>query len=170
MNGSAARDRVADFLVPVLDSTGLDLEGVDLIPAGRRTVLRIVVDADGGVTLDQIADTSRIVAKALDASDVMGARAYTLEVTSRGVDRPLTAPRHWRRNAGRLVKVVNADGSQLLGRVVAADDTGAELEVDGQQHRITYAGVAKARVQVEFSRLSGDADADVEPGDADEEG
>ncbi|GAA2756774.1 ribosome maturation factor RimP [Actinopolymorpha rutila] len=153
-SGSAARDQVADLLAPVLAQSGLDLESVDLTPAGRRTVLRIVVDADGGVTLDQLADTSRTVAKLLDAGDVMGAGSYTLEVTSRGVDRPLTEPRHWRRNVGRLVKVVHADGSQLLGRVTAADEQSAELDVDGTPHQVDYARVAKARVQVEFAKMA----------------
>ncbi|MBE1611243.1 ribosome maturation factor RimP [Actinopolymorpha pittospori] len=173
-SGSAARDQVADLLAPVLADAGLDLESVDLTPAGRRTVLRIVVDADDGVTLDQLADTSRAVAKVLDASDVMGAGSYTLEVTSRGVDRPLTEPRHWRRNIGRLVKIVQLDGSQLLGRVTAADESGVDLDADGVQHRVDYAGVAKARVQVEFSKITpvdadaeGDADAEDDGDDAD---
>jgi ribosome maturation factor RimP len=151
-NGAVARDRVADLLMPVLHDIGLDLEGVDLIPAGRRTLLRIVVDGDGGVTLDQLADTSRMVGKVLDSTDVMGARPYTLEVTSRGVDRPLTAPRHWRRNAGRLVRVVHLDGSELTGRVLGAGDDTADLEVDGHIHQIAYSAIAKARVQVEFRK------------------
>lgn len=183
-SGSAARDQVADLLAPVLTEAGLDLESVDLTPAGRRTVLRVVVDADGGVTLDQLADTSRAVAKVLDASDIMGAGSYTLEVTSRGVDRPLTEPRHWRRNIGRLVKIVQRDGSQLLGRVSAADESGVDLDVDGVGHRVDYADVAKARVQVEFSKIApadaddaddaedadDDADDPAHPDDADEKG
>jgi ribosome maturation factor RimP len=152
VHGSAARDRVADLLTPVLSDAAVDLEAVELIPAGRRTVVRLVVDADGGVGLDQLADLSRMVGKVLDSHDAMGERSYTLEVTSRGVDRPLTAPRHWRRNIGRLVKVVHFDGSQLTGRVAAADDTGADLATDARTQRIDYAKVAKARVQVEFSR------------------
>ncbi|MFD2079879.1 ribosome maturation factor RimP [Actinopolymorpha cephalotaxi] len=162
-SGAAARDQVADLLAPVLAQSGLDLESVDLTPAGRRTVLRIVVDADGGVTLDQLADTSRTVAKLLDSGDVMGAGAYTLEVTSRGVDRPLTEPRHWRRNVGRLVKVVHADGSQLVGRVTAAGEESADLDVDGTPHQVEFARVAKARVQVEFAKMA-PAD-DAEPGE-----
>lgn len=155
MNGSVVRDRVANLLTPVLADAAVDLEAVELIPAGRRTVVRLVVDADGGVGLDQLADLSRTVGKVLDAHDIMGERSYTLEVTSRGVDRPLTAPRHWRRNRGRLVKIVHVDGSQLTGRVEGSDDTGAHLAVDGRTHRVEYTDVAKARVEVEFSRSSG---------------
>jgi len=165
---------VVDLLTPALDDVGLDLEGVELIPAGRRTLLRVVVDADGGVTLDQLAETSVTLGKVLDAADVMGTRPYTLEVTSRGVDRPLTAPRHWRRNQGRLVRVVHHDGSELTGRVTGADDESAGLEVDGHVHQIEYAAVAKARVQVEFSRLPAAGDEERasrdEAGSADGEG
>ncbi|MET9021268.1 ribosome maturation factor RimP [Actinopolymorpha sp. NPDC004070] len=168
-SGPAARDQVADLLAPVLAQSGLDLESVDLTPAGRRTVLRIVVDADGGVTLDQLAEISRTVAKLLDAGDVMGAGSYTLEVTSRGVDRPLTEPRHWRRNVGRLVKVVHADGSQLLGRVTDAGEQSAELDVDGTTHRVDFARVAKARVQVEFAKMPPADDTDSDDTDSGDE-
>ena len=90
---------------------GLDLEAVELTPAGRRRVLRVAVDKDGGVTLDDVAEATKEVSRLLDASDVMGEQPYTLEVTSPGIDRPLTLPRHWRRNAGRLVKVTTHDGA-----------------------------------------------------------
>ena len=88
-----------------LRALDLDVEAVELTPAGKRRVLRVAVDGDDGVTLDDVADATREVSEVLDASDVMGEQPYTLEVTSRGVDRPLTLPRHWRRNADRLVKV-----------------------------------------------------------------
>ena len=93
-----------------LRALGLDLEAVDITPAGKRRILRVAVDKDGGVTLDEVAEATREVDRVLDDSDVMGEQPYTLEVTSRGVDRPLTLPRHWRRNADRLVKVTFADG------------------------------------------------------------
>jgi ribosome maturation factor RimP len=110
------------------------------------------VDKDGGVTMDDIADATREVSRLLDESDVMGEHPYTLEVTSPGTDRPLTLPRHWRRNTGRLVKVTTADGTSFTGRIVESDETGATLDVDGQQRTVSYADVAKARVQIEFNR------------------
>jgi ribosome maturation factor RimP len=88
----------------------------------------------------------------LDDSDLMGESTYTLEVTSRGVDRPLTEPRHWRRNRDRLVKVSLRDGTQLTGRVTDSDDTGVTLDVDGSARRLAYDAVGKALVQVEFNR------------------
>jgi ribosome maturation factor RimP len=80
----------------------IDLEAVKLTSAGRRVLLRVVIDADGGISLDDIAEVSRELSAKLDASDVMGETPYTLEVTSPGTDRPLTQPRHWRRAAGSV--------------------------------------------------------------------
>ena len=133
---------------------GLDVEAVEVTPAGKRRVLRVAVDKDGGVTLDDVADATREVSRVLDDSDVMGELPYTLEVTSRGVDRPLTLPRHWRRNQDRLVRATLADGGEVTGRVVGSDDTVATLDVDGERREVAYADVAKALVQIEFNRKS----------------
>jgi ribosome maturation factor RimP len=154
----AIREQIEAELVDPLRALGLDLEAVEITPAGKRRVLRVAVDKDGGVTLDDVADATREVNQALDASDVMGEQPYTLEVTSRGVDRPLTLPRHWRRNERRLVKVTLEDGSSLTGRVVGSDDASATLEVDGARQEVAYAEVAKALVQVEFNRAAADGE------------
>jgi ribosome maturation factor RimP len=143
--------RLSEALGDPLAALGLDLEAVEVTPAGRARVLRIAVDKDGGVTLDDIAEAARAVSGALDDSDLMGEMAYTLEVTSRGVDRPLTEPRHWRRNRDRLVKATLLDGSQLTGRVGASDDVGVTLEVSGTEHRLVYVDITRAIVQVEFN-------------------
>jgi ribosome maturation factor RimP len=144
--------RVADALRDPLSALGLDLEAVELTPAGKKRVLRVAVDKDGGVSLDDIADATKAVSSHLDDGDLMGEQAYTLEVTSRGVDRPLTEPRHWRRNRTRLVKVSLRDGGQVTGRVTDSDDAGATLDVSGTSERLEYAAVAKALVQIEFNR------------------
>ncbi len=101
--------RIAELVDPIVSARGADVEFVDLRRAGKRTVVVVAVDTDGGVSLDDIADFSRDISEALDASDVMGEAPYTLEVTSPGVHRPLTLPRHWRRNRGRLVKITTSD-------------------------------------------------------------
>ncbi len=118
----ALTSRIEAALTDHLTELGLDIEAVEITPAGKRRVLRVAVDQDGGVTLDDVADATREVDDVLDGSDVMGQQPYTLEVTSRGVDRPLVLPRHWRRNADRLVKVNLADGSSVTGRIGASDD------------------------------------------------
>jgi ribosome maturation factor RimP len=149
--------RISDALRDPLSDLGLDLEAVELTPAGKRRVLRVAVDKDGGVTLDDIAEATRAVSAELDGEDLMGEQAYTLEVTSRGVDRPLTEPRHWRRNRDRLVRVTLHDGSQLTGRIGDSDDAGATLDVSGVRRRVSYDEVAKALVQIEFNRPAKEA-------------
>ncbi len=151
----AARDRIESALTGPLGALGLDLEAVVVTPAGNRRVLRVAVDADGGVTLDTIADATSVVSDTLDGSDVMGERPYTLEVTSRGVDSPLTLPRHWRRNTDRLVTVATADDTSVTGRIRSSDESGVVLDVDGREHVIAFASVVKAKIQVEFSRKEG---------------
>jgi ribosome maturation factor RimP len=148
----ATRERITEAVSGPLAELGLDVEAVEITPAGKRRVLRIAVDADGGVTLDHVADATREISQVLDASDVMGEMPYTLEVTSRGVDRPLTLPRHWRRNADRLVQVTLVDDTAFTGRIGAGDETGVDVEVDGAVRRVELDQVAKALVQVEFNR------------------
>ena len=150
----ATRDRIEAELVDPLSVMGLDVEAVEVTPAGKRRVLRVAVDKDGGVTLDDVADATREVSRVLDESDVMGEMPYTLEVTSRGVDRPLTLPRHWRRNADRLVKATLADGTTVTGRITDSSEESVTLDVSGETHEVAYADVAKAFVQVEFNRKS----------------
>ena len=154
----AIREQIERELDDPLRALGLDIEAVEVTPAGNRRVLRVAVDKDGGVTLDDVADATRAVNEVLDGSEVMGEQPYTLEVTSRGVDRPLTLPRHWRRNQRRLVKVTLTDGDSVTGRIVDSDDAAATLEVDGGRREVAYADVAKALVQVEFNRAAAEGD------------
>ncbi|MEP7092290.1 MAG: ribosome maturation factor RimP [Nocardioidaceae bacterium] len=152
MSTEQTRDRLAAVLTGPLAATGVDVEAIELTQAGKRRMLRVAVDKDGGVTLDDIADATREVSRVLDESDVMGQQPYTLEVTSPGTDRPLVLPRHWRRNQDRLVKVALSDGRSLTGRITASDGAGAELDVEGASERVAYADVAKAKIQLEFNR------------------
>jgi ribosome maturation factor RimP len=138
-------------LGPALGGLGVDLERIEISRAGRRRVLRVVVDRDGGVDLDAVADVSRTVSAVLDADDLMGADPYVLEVTSPGVDRPLTQPRHWRRATGRTVRAEVRGAAPVTGRVLTADADGVDLDTGGAAPtRLAYAAVARARVQVEF--------------------
>ena len=152
----AAKARVRAVIEPVVVAAGFDLEDVNLSRAGRRHVLRVLVDADGGISLDDVAVVSREISQALDtAEENQGevlAGEYQLEVGSPGVDRPLTLPRHWRRNISRLVAVTVA-GVPLTGRITAADETGVVLDVDGKSTEIPYADLGPGKVQIEFKRL-----------------
>jgi ribosome maturation factor RimP len=133
-------------------AAGFELEQLDVIAAGRRRLVKVVVDADDGVDLDQVAEVSRAVSSVLDSHDAILGGPYTLEVTSPGLDRPLTKPRHWRRAKLRLVAVKQPDGTRFTGRVGQADDDGVELLVDGNLTRVGYADMAHAVVEVEFKQ------------------
>jgi ribosome maturation factor RimP len=163
---AAAKARVRAVIEPVVTAAGYDLEDVNVSRAGRRHVVRVLVDADGGIKLDDVAVVSREISAALDAAEEAGgevlAGEYQLEVGSPGVDRPLTAPRHWRRNVGRLVTV-----NGLTGRVIAADDEGIVLDVDGAQREIAHGDLGPGRVQIEFKRMD---DAVFDDDDDDDEG
>ncbi|GAA1476002.1 ribosome maturation factor RimP [Nocardioides aestuarii] len=151
----ATRDRIEAELVDPLGALGLDVEAVEITPAGKRRIVRVAVDRDGGVNHDDLVEAEHEVSRVLDDADVLGEQPYTLEVTSRGVDRPLTLPRHWRRNADRLVKVTTTDGETLTGRITGCDDEAAHLDVSGQGRTLPFGEVAKALVQIEFNRPGG---------------
>jgi ribosome maturation factor RimP len=131
-------------------AAGFDLEELDVQQAGRRRLVKVVVDADDGVGLDEIAEASRAVSKVLDAHEHILAGSYTLEVTSPGVDRPLTRVRHWRRARHRLVDVRLTDGSELAVRVGHAEDDGVVVLADGEIRRLAYREIGRAVVKVEF--------------------
>ena len=139
---SVVRDAVADV--------GLDLESGEEVRIGQRWVIRVIVDSDAGVGLDDIAAVSRAVSLALDERDELMAGPYTLEVTSPGVDRPLTHPRHWRRNRLRLVRAALVAGGELIGRIGDCDDEGVTLLASGSLRRVRYTELSRAVVEVEF--------------------
>jgi ribosome maturation factor RimP len=143
---------VRSVIEPVIERAGYDLEEVNVSRAGRRHVVRVLVDTDGGINLDDVAVVSREISAALDEAEERGgevlAGEYQLEVGSPGVDRPLTLPRHWRRNRGRLVAV-----NGLTGRVVDVDDTSVVLDVDGVPRSLALAELGPGKVQIEFKRM-----------------
>jgi ribosome maturation factor RimP len=173
--GRAVED-LSGLLTAPLAEAGFDLEDVALRRAGSRHTVAVAVDRDGGVDLDAVAAATAVVSGVLDARDTdLPAQlrgTYDLEVSSRGTASPLTLPRHWRRATGRLVDVRRADGSTVAGRITAADDAGAHLDVDGADVHLGYDEVRKALVQLEFRRPPGldvDGPADPESEDDDEE-
>ena len=154
--------QLSGVLTPILAQFDLELEAVEVIPAGKRQLLRVVVDGDGatgtGPLLDDLAEASKALSAALDSSDAVGNIAYTLEVSTRGIGRPLERPAHWRRNRGRLVSVTTSDGATVTGRIVGSDEEAAQLDVDGHPQAVALADVTKALVQVELNRrVEGDS-------------
>ncbi|MFE3250074.1 ribosome maturation factor RimP [Streptomyces sp. NPDC059209] len=151
-------ERLRGLLEPLVSAKGLDLEEIELSRAGRRRVLRIVVDSDDGVDLDACAELSRTISTTLDDTDAMGEDEYQLEVTSPGADRPLTEHRHYVRAVGRLAKIQPHEGDEFVARVLAVDEEGLDLEVPGVKgrkptaRRAEFTSIAKARVELEFNR------------------
>jgi ribosome maturation factor RimP len=158
---------------------GLIIEDLAVTPAGKRRLVRIWLDRDlAGIepedessvvdplSLDEVADATRAISAGLDASDALGEAPYVLEVGSAGVDRPLTVPRHFRRNVSRLVEIrrveggAGAAGDPIVGRLVAAGPASATVVVAATKKepetelRIAYADIARAQVQVEFARAT----------------
>jgi ribosome maturation factor RimP len=154
--GAVDDKRLAGLIQPVAAAAGMDLESVQVTRAGKRRRLIVVVDVDGGVSHAGLDSVSREISALLDASNAMGEVPYTLEVTSPGVDRPLTEPKHWRRAVRRLVTVKVAGEGAITGRVVAADEDGVTLDVDSARRELGYGALGPGAVQVEFGRLQDD--------------
>ena len=154
------------LVAPVVAAYALEVDRLEVMAAGKRSVVRVFLDGDGpdgrGPSLDQIAEATRDVSRALDDADVTKGRAYTLEVSSRGVSRPLTEAKHFRRNTGRLVEFTLADDT-VTGRVRGVSGEVVEVDVDGATRRIPVADVQRALVQVELNRpVAGEDEAEGE--------
>ncbi|MGW0791019.1 ribosome maturation factor RimP [Streptomyces sp. NPDC002911] len=151
-------DRLRELLEPLVSAKDLDLEEIEVSRAGRRRVLRVIVDSEDGVELDTCAELSRGISETLDETDAMGEGEYVLEVSSPGADRPLTEHRHYVRAIGRLARLTLSEGGELVARILAVDDEGLDLEVPGVKgrkptsRRVAFAEIAKARVEIEFNR------------------
>ena len=148
------RDLEAQLLSSLSDSLaadGLDIEDLTVRLAGRRRLVRLLVDSDAGVSLDKVAELSKSISAELDRTNLMGEQPYVLEVSSPGIERPLALPRHWRRNTGRQVRVHFSDDREpLLGRIVSSDDSNVTLAGPDGPVVVPYDEVAKAIVQVDF--------------------
>jgi ribosome maturation factor RimP len=159
---------IASALLPALAGSGFFLEEVTVSPAGRRRVVKVILDRDfdaagdvaepvPGLTLDEISEATRLVSAVLDDESALGDEPYTLEVTTPGLSRPLTAPRHFQRNVGRLVTLRRRDTPPVTGRIVRAGTSDLTLDIaavrkePARREEHAYAGIDRAEVQVEFS-------------------
>lgn len=140
---------------PVVESAGLELWEVSFRGEGGRSVLRIIVDREGGVDLDTISEVSERVSRRLDLED-FGPRGYSLEVSSPGLERTLRTPRHFERSVGRQVKVKTLEsvsGSKTHeGALVSADAEAIVVASEGGELRVPYADIAHARTVFEWRR------------------
>jgi ribosome maturation factor RimP len=144
--------RLEPIVAEAVSGAGFDLDALDVQQAGRRKLVKVVVDGDDGVGLDEVAEISRAVSAVLDENEHLIAGAYTLEVTSPGVDRPLSKPRHWRRAKYRLVRVSPNEGAEFVGRAGHAGEKSVRLLVNGKIREVEYSTVAKAVIEIEFKQ------------------
>jgi ribosome maturation factor RimP len=149
-------EKITELVQPVVESAGFFLEDVHVLSPGNHRIITCIVDGQTPLNLDQVTSVSRNISELLDIAEFMGETAFTLEVTSPGVDRPLTLARHWQKNINRLVRVVHLDGSVTAGRITSAESTHAILVEDikgkSKEHTVVFADVKRATVEIEFNR------------------
>jgi ribosome maturation factor RimP len=144
----ALRDQIFELVEPLVTKAGLVLEEVQVQTPGKHRFVTIIVDSETGLNLDQVTDASRLVGEVMDLASFMGDAPYTLEVTSPGVDRPLTAPRHWRKNVDRLVKIIKNDGEICKGRITSATEDSVTLDCCS----VNYSDIKRATIEIEFNQ------------------
>ena len=142
-------DDVTAAIKPVIEAGGNYLEEATITNAGKLRILTVIVDSDSHLNLDQVTAVSRDISEIVEGLTALGETPFTLEVTSPGVDRPLTLPRHWRKNEGRLVKVSLLDGSSLNGRIGKSD----ENTVLVGEESVEIAAIKKALIEIEFKSI-----------------
>jgi len=140
------RDRIAEAITPTIESCGAFLEDINLVRAGKKSLLTVIVDGERGLNLDEVTEISRNISEIVEALSELGETPFTLEVTSPGIDRPLSVPRHWRKNKGRLIKATMNDGSVVEGRIGDSSETSVLIG----ESDIVFEDIKKAIVQIEF--------------------
>ena len=143
------KEDISAVVTPALSALGFYLEDVIITSAGRRSMLTIIVDGDTHLSLDQVTSATKAISEIVESLQSLGDTPFTLEVTSPGLDRPLTKSRHWRKNIDRLVKVVLLDGNEIKGRIKAASEDSATVD----QSEITFADIKRASLEVEFKQV-----------------
>jgi len=152
----ALKDQISELVTPAVSDLGFYLEDVHVATPGSHRIVTCVVDGDASLNLDQVTSVSRVISELLDEAVFMGETPFTLEVTSPGVDRPLTQPRHFAKNADRLLKIIKLDGSEVTGRILSNTDHDVTLSVTIKkemiEQSISLADIKRAVVEIEFNR------------------
>jgi len=143
------KEDISDAVTPALSALGFYLEDVTITSAGRRSMLTIIVDGDTHLSLDQVTSATKAIGEIVESIQSLGETPFTLEVTSPGLDRPLTKPRHWRKNIDRLVKIVLLDGKEVKGRIKAANEVSATVD----ESEIKFSDIKRANLEVEFKQV-----------------
>ena len=156
----ALKDQISEHITPALHKAGYFLEDVNLVSPGQHRIVTVIVDGESALNLDQVTVASKLVSELLDEATFMGETPFTLEVTSPGIDRPLTIPRHFAKNVDRLLKVTKTDGVVITGRILSNTDSDVTLSVtekkDVKEVVISLGDIKRAQVEIEFNRKEGD--------------
>jgi ribosome maturation factor RimP len=152
----ALKDQISELVTPAVSDLGFYLEDVHVATPGSHRIVTCIVDGDASLNLDQVTTVSRVISELLDEAPFMGETPFTLEVTSPGVDRPLTQPRHFAKNIDRLLKIVKLDGSEVTGRILSNTDQDVTLTVTVKkeiiEQTVSLSEIKRAVVEIEFNR------------------
>lgn len=156
----ALKDQISELITPALHKAGYFLEDVNLVNPGQHRIVTVIVDGESALNLDQVTVASKLVSELLDEAAFMGETPFTLEVTSPGIDRPLTLPRHFAKNVDRLLKVTKTDGIVITGRILSNTQNDVTLTVtekkDVKEVTVALADIKRATVEIEFNRKDGE--------------
>ena len=144
------KEQVAAAITPAIESLGFYVEDIAITSAGKRSMLTVIVDGDTHLSLDQVTVATKAISEIVENLPTLGNNPFTLEVTSPGLDRPLTKPRHWQKNKDRLIKIILNDGKEILGRI--KDSTQSAVTVDEQV--INFADIKRATLEIEFKQVN----------------
>jgi ribosome maturation factor RimP len=144
------KEDISAAITPALEALGFYLEDVTIISAGRRSMLTVIVDGDTHLSLDQVTSATKAIGEIVESVQSLGETPFTLEVTSPGLDRPLTKVRHWQKNINRLVKVVLLDGSEIKGRIKDVNEVSATVD----EKNINYSDIKRATLEIEFKPVT----------------
>jgi ribosome maturation factor RimP len=152
----ALKDQIAELITPALQQAGYFLEDINVVSPGNHRIVTVIVDGESALNLDQVTVASKLVSELVDEAAFMGETPFTLEVTSPGIDRPLTLPRHFAKNVTRLLKVTKSDGSVVTGRIISNSESDVTLSVAEKKEIkevvVTFADIKRAVVEIEFNR------------------
>lgn len=144
------KEQVLAVITPAIESLGFYIEDITITSAGKRSMLTVIVDGDTHLSLDQVTVATKAISEIVENLSTLGNNPFTLEVTSPGLDRPLTKPRHWRKNQDRLIKILLNDGKEVTGRI--KESTESSVTVDEQV--INFADIKRATLEIEFKKES----------------
>lgn len=144
---------LTELLNPAVTRAGFVLEEVSVTPVGKRRLISVVVDCENrNPSLDEVTVVSKEVSSILDTYSQLGEMPFTLEVTTPGIDRPLTELRHWKKNIGRLVKITPNTGEKYIARIKEVLPREVVLELKNQESKVQFSDITRAQIEVEFNR------------------